>query len=244
MKVVVVGAGMSGLLTGIRLKQAGHRLHHHREERRRRRHLARERLSRLPGRQPQPHVLLLLRAQPRLPAILFHPAGAARLFPQGRRQARPAPPHPLRDRRSRRRVFDEARGRLADRGQDARTGANEFLEADALITAVGQLNQPALSRHRRRRDLRGPELPLRPLAPRRRPDRQARGRDRHRRQRLPVRARRSPPRSPHLDVFQRTPPWLHSRRRLPRRRAARAKSGCSSTCPSMTSGTGSGCSGC
>ena len=72
------------------------------------------------------------------------------------------------------------------RGAD---GAEESLAANAVVSFVGQLNRPSLSRHRRRRDLRGAELPLRPLAPRRRSDRQARGGDRHGGQRLPVRPR-------------------------------------------------------
>ena len=40
--VVVIGCGESGLLAGIRLKEAGHPVHHRREERRRRRDLVAE----------------------------------------------------------------------------------------------------------------------------------------------------------------------------------------------------------
>ena len=59
MKVVVVGAGMSGLLDGIRLKQAGIELTIIEKEPRCRWDVAGERLSRLPGRQSQPYVFLL-----------------------------------------------------------------------------------------------------------------------------------------------------------------------------------------
>ena len=59
--------------------------------------------------------------------------------------------------------------------------------------AVGQLSNPVVPRHPRRRHVRRAGLPLRAVAPRRRPDRQAgRGR-RHRRQRHPVRARHRRP---------------------------------------------------
>ena len=48
-----------------------HRLHDRREERRCRRHLVREHLSRLPRRQSQPPLFLLVRAEPRLAASLL-----------------------------------------------------------------------------------------------------------------------------------------------------------------------------
>ncbi len=62
-------------------------------------------------------------------------------------------------------------------------------EADVLLTACGQLSTPSVPRDPRARRLRRPDLPHRPLAPRRRPRRQARGRGRDRLQRDPGRAR-------------------------------------------------------
>ena len=118
-----------------------HRLHHHREERRRRRHLVREHLSGLPGRQPQPHVFLLLRAQPRLAAALFPPAGAAGLFPRASPTSTGCASTSASRPRSRRRCSTRpaASGACEVSTPD---GRREILEANAVITAVGQLNRP------------------------------------------------------------------------------------------------------
>ena len=69
----------------------GHPLHHRRQEQRSRRHLVREHLSRLPRRQPEPPLFLLVRAQLRLAAALFDAGQAPRLFPQRRGEIRHPP---------------------------------------------------------------------------------------------------------------------------------------------------------
>ena len=62
-------------------RTGGRRLRGVGEERRRRWHLVREPVSRLPGRQPQPQLQLLVRAAARLAVPLLHPGRAARLLP-------------------------------------------------------------------------------------------------------------------------------------------------------------------
>ena len=80
--VLVIGCGMSGLLAGVRLQQAGIPFDDRREEPRRRWHLVREHVSRLPGRRRQPLLLLLVRAEPRLRRLLRPTARAARVLPR------------------------------------------------------------------------------------------------------------------------------------------------------------------
>ena len=69
-----------------------------REGRRRRRHLVREPLPGLPGRQPEPHLQLLVRAAPRLAVPLLDPAGAPAVPPRLRRRVRAAGADPVRHR--------------------------------------------------------------------------------------------------------------------------------------------------
>ena len=72
LKVLVIGAGMSGLLTGIRLTQAGVPFE------------IVEKNPGLSGRQLEPHVQLLLRAEPRLAAALLAAARIAEILPWDR----------------------------------------------------------------------------------------------------------------------------------------------------------------
>ena len=97
-RVVIIGAGMSGLLAAHRLAAGRRRLRRPREERRRRRDLVREQLSGLPRRQPEPQLQLLLRAAPRLAVPLLVAGRVARLLPALRGRLRPARPHPVRHR--------------------------------------------------------------------------------------------------------------------------------------------------
>ena len=67
MQHLVIGAGFAGLCAAIKLQEDGEtRLPRRREGPRRRRHLARQHLPRRGLRRPEPALLLLLRAQPRL----------------------------------------------------------------------------------------------------------------------------------------------------------------------------------
>ena len=112
------------------------------EERRRRRHLAREQLSRVPGRQPEPQLQLLLRPAPRLAAALLDPGRAARLLPALRRRVRrcattsgSAPRCCRRRGRTRTRALDGP-GAIGRR----RRGV---ARVERGISAVGQLNRPS-----------------------------------------------------------------------------------------------------
>ncbi len=79
-KVLVIGAGMSGLLAAIRLGRGRHPLHRGREERSGGWHLVRKQLSRMPGGLSQPLLLFLVRAQPRMAALLLAPRRTICLF--------------------------------------------------------------------------------------------------------------------------------------------------------------------
>ncbi len=95
---------------------SGHSVRDPRTPRERRRHLVPEHLSGLPGRQPEPHVLLQLPAE-RLAAVLFEAGSAAAVLRQDRRRLRAAQAHPLQHRsedvRVRRRESVVARHRRA-----------------------------------------------------------------------------------------------------------------------------------
>ena len=73
--------------------------------------------------------------------------------------------------------------------------------------------------------------------------RQAGRGDRHRRERGAVHPRDRRRRSASSLVFQRTPPWIGPDARLPRRGLRRAAAGCTATCRRTASGTASGSSG-
>ena len=149
-------------------------------------------------------------------------------FRDVRRRARPAPAHPLRAPRSSsaRSTRTTRRWTLAASG---RRRQRATIEADAVISAVGQLNRPQLPDIAGPRPLRRPVVPLGALGPRRRPARQARRGHRHRRQRGAVHPDVAE-QAAHLPIFQRTPDWFVPDARLPRRRAATACGGCSRTC--------------
>ena len=95
--------------------------------------------------------------------------------------------------------------------------------ARTLIAAAGSLSEPRLPEIEGIDDVRRRALPLRPLGPRRRPRRQARRGDRHRRLGDPDRPRGAAG-GRHLDVYQRTAPWVIPRndRTYPRLERARA----------------------
>ena len=109
-------------------------------------------------------------------------------------------------------------------------GKEANITANAVISAVGQLNRPAAAEDRGPRVVRRAGVPLGPLGPRRRPHRQARRRHRHRLQRRPVRAdRRRAGRAPgdlpaHAELAVPGPA-------LPARGARRASSTCSRHVP-------------
>ena len=233
---------MSGLLAAIRLEQAGHPVRRDREERRRRRHLAREQLPRLPRRRRQPLLLLLVRAQPRLVGVLLAARRAARVLRALRRPTTACADRSASAPRSSRRAGtrDAALGRARCARRD---GGEETLAANALISAVGQLNRPKHPRHPGPRVASRARLPLRRVAARARPRRQARRGDRHRRERVPARARdrrsrrAAAHRLPALAAVDGAEPAL------PRAVERRRRSGCCGTCRTTRAGTASCCSG-
>ena len=133
-----------------------HPLHDRREERRRRRHLVGEHLSRLPGRQPQPPLFLLVRAQPRVAEPLLDRSRCcwttSRASPTSTACGRTSASRPQVEEAA----FDEAARDLAGARSRTRTAATRRSSANAVITAVGQLNQPRLPDIAGRRRLQGP----------------------------------------------------------------------------------------
>ncbi len=81
-RVLIIGAGMSGILAAIRLKPGGHPLHFGRQERRCRRHLAGQHYPGCRVDNPQSYVFVFVRAEPRLALSLLDPAAALAVFPQ------------------------------------------------------------------------------------------------------------------------------------------------------------------
>ena len=190
-RVLIVGAGVSGIAAGVKLRRAGHRLRDRRAQPRRRRHLVRQPLPRVGRRHAQPLLLVLLRPQPGLVGLLLQAARGARL-PGGRGRA-------LRARRpdislgtevvSMRWDDADLRWEVRLRGPD---GRERVERPDAVITATGQMNRPEdpAGRHR---PLRGRLVPLGRVARGRADRRSPRGRGRHRRQRHAAAAHRRRP---------------------------------------------------
>ena len=157
-----------------------------REGQRRRRHLVPQPLPGRGVRRAVAPLLLLLRAQPDVVAPLRRAGRDPRLPEPHRRQIRPAPPHPPRD-RSRRRDLARRRQPLGDPHEGRRDAALEGRNQ-----RPRDVQQPGVARHPGYRGLRGRLLPLRAVEPRSRLTRKARGRDRNRGERDPVRARDRP----------------------------------------------------
>ncbi len=158
-----------------------------------------------------------------------------------RRRVRPARPHPVRAPRCASATWSEADTRWTVAVQHA-DGREETLDANAVISAVGQLNRPLFPDIDGPRLVRGPDVPLRPLGPRRRPPRQARRGDRHRRERGAVHPRDRAAR-------RRARSCSSARRRGSARptttttRSSPACAGCTRTCRRTASGTASSSSG-
>jgi phytoene dehydrogenase-like protein len=89
MHIVIVGAGMSGLLAAIRLKQAGVAFTIIEKNRDVGGTWYENSYPRLPRRHPEPSLLVLLRTQPRMAAALLDAEYSARLFQGHCQQARP-----------------------------------------------------------------------------------------------------------------------------------------------------------
>ena len=201
----------------------------HREERRRRRHLVREHLSRVPGRHPEPLLQLLVRAAARLAAVTSRTQDVLlEYFAHCADALRPPPPHPLRHRgaSARRSTRPATRGRV-----ELRDGGRHEHARGERGHQRGRPAQPAeAARHPGPRALRRPVVPLGPLGPRRRPARQAGGRDRHRRQRRAVHPRDRAARRPSCGL-----PAHAALARCPRpsttTRCRRASTGCCTHVP-------------
>ena len=161
------------------------RLPGHREGRRRRRHLARQHLPRRRLRRPEPALLVLLRAQPRLVDVVLPAAGDPGL-PPARRRARPARCDRFRFSTPRwsRAAWDDDGPALAVVETSARRGSPRppWSSAPAGSPSRGCPTSRASTTSP------GDALPLRPLGPRRRPRRQAGRGHRHRRLGDPDRA--------------------------------------------------------
>ena len=138
--VVVIGCGQSGLLAGIRLKEAGIPFTIVEKNAGVGRHLVGELVPRGPGRRRQPLLLLQLRAERRVDRVLRPAARAAGLLRGGDGQARHRATRPLGDRGARR-GWDDGDGTWSVRVR-ADDGTESTLSARAVISAVGQLNRP------------------------------------------------------------------------------------------------------
>ncbi len=220
-----------------------HAVRRPREGPRRRRHVVREHVSRVPRRQPEPQLQLLVRAAARLAVplldrrtccsatsatcadefglrehIRFEHRGRVGAVRRGHAQLDAEGPRTPTGRRVARRQRGDQRGRPAQPTEDAR-------------------DRRASTRSRARRSTRPRWDHSVDLA------RQARRRDRHRR----AAPRSSSPRSRaevgELTVFQRTPPWFGADAATTTTTSPTGSSGSSPTCPPTASGIGSGSSG-
>ena len=159
------------------------RLPRARTRQRRRRYLARQHLPGCGVRRALAPVLLLVRTEPGVDAVVLDAARDPEVHPVGGRQVQGARQAPLRLRRAVRPL--ERRRPHAGRSPPRRAN----FVAKVLVSAVGALCEPSLPDIKGIERLRGRDLPLRPLEPRRRPDGQARRGHRHRRLGDPDRAR-------------------------------------------------------
>ncbi len=187
-RVVIIGAGMSGLLVAHRLATSRHCVRRPREEPRRRRHVAREPLSRAAG-STTPTTTTATRSHsattgrstsPRRTFCSITSAACADAFElrdQHPVQHRGPVGHMVRDRHAL-----DLRVRASD-------GSEGSLEANAVVSAVGQLNRPSLPAIVGPRQLRRTGLPLGALGRCGRSPRQARRGHRYRRERGAVHSR-------------------------------------------------------
>ncbi len=145
-----------------------------REGRRRRRHLARQHLPRCLLRHPEPALLVLLRAQPRLVVVVL-PAARDPGLPPPRRPASTASP----------RAPSSAPSSSTPRGTTRRSAGTSVRRParsphGPSSPRAGSLSEPRLPEIEGIESFGGAALPLRPLGPLGRPRRQARRGDRHR----------------------------------------------------------------
>ncbi len=161
MRFAIIGAGMAGILSAIKLSEAGLTDFTIYEKGDRFGGTWRE--NTYPGlalRRAVAPLLVLLRAQPGLePPVLARPRDP-RVLREGRGRARPRAEDPLR-RRGHELQFADGRWQLDDRGRPPRRGRRR----DRGDRRPAQAEVP---RHRGHRRLRGRVLPQRPLGPRRR----------------------------------------------------------------------------
>ena len=209
------------------------------EERRRRRDLAREPLSRMPGRRPEPLLQLLVRADARVAAVLRDAVQPPRLLPHLRDRARRARARAVRDRGGRRHVERRAQP-VVDHGAHAgrhRGGGGARARQRGRSAEPSEPAGPPGHRH-----LPRPVVPLGALGPGRRARGQA-GRDRrHGRERRAVHpGRRRAGRAPHGLPAHAAVAARHAQ--LPRRRPGRDAVAARRTSPDSRTGTGCGSSG-
>ena len=203
----MIGAGASGLAAAYRLRQAGVDVTVFEKNGDVGRHLARERLPGLPGRRAQPALQLLLRPDQRLGLAVLGTARPAGL-PAGRRPRSSAwgSASASASEVTEARFDDEARVWSLTRAGPA-TAPSGVEAFDGIVCAVGQLNRPSFPAIAGRERFRGPsfhsaawddavELAGRRVA--------VIGTGASAAQFVPCLVDEVA----HLDVYQRTPPWL------------------------------------
>ena len=116
---------------------------------------------------------------------------------------------------------------------------DETITARVVVSGMGGALQPVLRRPPRPRGVRGPQLPLGRVGPRRRPHGQAGRGDRHRRQRDPVRAADRAARWSSSTFSSAPPPWIIPKRD---RRISRARARALPPLPRASSGPTGGSS--
>ena len=187
--VVVIGCGESGLLAGIKLKQAGIPFTIIDKTVRGRRHLAGQPLPGVPRRHRQPVLRVLVRAHRPLAPPLRHPAGDPAVSQRRDGALRDRRARPVRHRGDRRCVGrGERHVASADPGRHRRVRDADRSRADLCGRPVQQPGDPG---HQGRQRFRRPVVSHRRLGRHRRPGRKARRRHRSRRQRISSSSRRS-----------------------------------------------------